>query len=144
MSYLEFDRIARQISSQSGRGQLESDIHDPNVRAQELFDNAVSMQRVFGAGRVILVVKESEVCYELVPREPRNGSIDAPTSHLPQEGVLFDSTQTLPVENSPNGSKAAKGAEPKNDKGHDLRGLSGFYKGTFYRDGVGQPKKKQR
>lgn len=115
------------------------------VHAQELWDNAVHLASLAGKP-VSLKVENGTQTYTI-----GEGGKDAPqvpnTEIIKPKGTIYEAPSS-PLEKPNNESntrlKPSQKLEPQKPlKTHDRRGLTGFYKGEFYRNGVPTSKRKK-
>lgn len=135
MSYHEFERRVQQMPSlgEVVKMEPEVDLHDSSFRAQRLFDTAVVLRENSGAQRVIVEVNGPDVDYILLKEEPQK-NIGKPSSSL---GLDPDAS----VSKKP---RLVRETKQQIGKKHDVRGLTGFYHGTYYDSGNARPRKKPR
>ena len=143
MGFQELDLRAQQTAVLGSIEPMapEADLNQPHVRGQDQLDGALELLRCSGRDkRVVLEVSENgaKSVYSVISKEQVDDHQQS--TNLANGGITHDSPKT--DRSRPHRRDQGEiQTKPKNGKPHDVRGFTGFYKGTFYRDGVSQKKR---
>jgi len=123
-----------------------ANIRESHVRAQEILNSALAIREASGAERVSLEVGSCGVHYTIVPTEAQlaeRAQLTILPEYLLGSGLPNFSEQKS-EKKSPKKRKVDNGVPSKRSKNPDRRGLTGFYRGVFYRDGEAQISKSRQ